>query len=186
MTVWVFCDYTRSVFKRFVGLPLVISLLLFLAFPALTVKAADPSSFELFWPVVAGKTVGDRFYSLKLFKEKTREVLIPSSLKKAEYNILLSEKRLVEAEKLLMIDENLKGAKETLEMAKIKRHKVFDLLQLAKKAELPGHSDVSSRFVGSLERQLTLVSIMEGKLSGDEKALVLPVAEDIKSLLSGL
>ena len=59
------------------------------------------SSFELFWPVVAGKTAGDSFYSLKILKEKVRGFLIFGRPQKADYNVFLTVKRSVEAEKLL-------------------------------------------------------------------------------------
>lgn len=59
------------------------------------------NSFELFWPVVAGKTTGDSFYSLKILKEKIRGFFIFGRPEKADYNVFLLVKRSVEAEKLL-------------------------------------------------------------------------------------
>lgn len=58
------------------------------------------NSFELFWPVVAGKTKGDSLYSLKLFKEKVRGFLIFGKPQKADYSLFLTTKRILEAEKL--------------------------------------------------------------------------------------
>lgn len=59
-------------------------------------------SFELFWPVTAGKVRGDSLYFLKRFKEKLRGVLIFSDAKKADYEAFIATKRVVEAEKLFM------------------------------------------------------------------------------------
>lgn len=60
----------------------------------------DVNSFELFWPVVAGKSKGDSLYSLKLFKEKVRGLLIFGKPQKADYSLFLTTKRVLEAEKL--------------------------------------------------------------------------------------
>lgn len=60
----------------------------------------DVNSFELFWPVVAGKSKGDTLYSLKLFKEKVRGFLIFGKPQKADYSLFLATKRILEAEKL--------------------------------------------------------------------------------------
>ena len=66
-----------------------------------TSEAEEINSFELFWPVVAGKTMGDSLYGLKNLKEKVRGWFIFGSAKKADYQISLATKRVVEAEKLL-------------------------------------------------------------------------------------
>lgn len=61
---------------------------------------AEVNSFELFWPLVAGKVPGDSLYSLKRLKENARGSLIFSPIKKAEYLAFLATKRVLEAEKL--------------------------------------------------------------------------------------
>ncbi len=64
-------------------------------------KTEVVNSFEMFWPMVAGKTEGDKFYSVKLLKEKIRGYLIFGPAPKADYQVFLGVKRLLEAEKLL-------------------------------------------------------------------------------------
>ena len=64
------------------------------------------SSFELFWPISAGKTLGDSTYFLKSFKENVRGWLIFGKAQKAEYSLQLATKRIVEAEKLIDLDKN--------------------------------------------------------------------------------
>lgn len=64
-------------------------------------QADDVNSFELFWPMVAGKSRGESLYSLKLFKEKIRGWLIFRPDLKANYEVFLGTKRVLEAEKLL-------------------------------------------------------------------------------------
>lgn len=68
-----------------------------------SVKAVD--SYELFWPMVAGKTMSDGFvYKLKILKEDVRGYLIFGPAPKADYRVFLGVKRLLEAEKLLRED----------------------------------------------------------------------------------
>ncbi len=74
------------------------------------------NSFELFWPLVAGKTNQDSLYFLKRLKEKIRGALIFGDSQKAEYEILLTTKRFLEAEKL-MESGDVKGARKALEQA---------------------------------------------------------------------
>lgn len=59
-----------------------------------------PSSYVLFYPITAGKTLGDSFYFLKTAKEWLVDKLITEPTRKADYHLTLSKKRLVEAEKL--------------------------------------------------------------------------------------
>ena len=69
--------------------------------PTTTPEPSNISSFELFWPIVAGKTMDDPLYILKSLKEKVRGFLIFGKPQKADYNVFLATKRVVEAEKLI-------------------------------------------------------------------------------------
>lgn len=75
---------------------------------------AEVDTFDLFWPIVAGRVRGDFFYPLKSFKEKVREFLITNESKKAEYYSFLSTKRLVEYGELILVRKDVENAKETL------------------------------------------------------------------------
>lgn len=109
-------------------LVIVIFLGLLLGFPSKVVLAAEPSlqapvkeisSFELFWPIVAGRVEGDRWYSLKLIKENLKSTLVFNVAEKSEYQLFLAVKRVVEIEKLLT-DQKLEGAKKTVALAERK------------------------------------------------------------------
>ena len=63
--------------------------------------SAQLNTFELFWPMVAGKTVESKVYFLKLFKENVREALIFGKPEKADYEVFVATKRLLETESLL-------------------------------------------------------------------------------------
>ncbi len=57
-------------------------------------------SYTLFWPVVAGRTADDKLYFVKELKERARGFLIFKGSKRADYEVQLATKRVVEAEKL--------------------------------------------------------------------------------------
>lgn len=59
------------------------------------------NSFELFWPMVSGKTMQSKVYFLKIFKEKIRGLFIFGSAQKADYDVFLGIKRMLEAEELM-------------------------------------------------------------------------------------
>lgn len=58
------------------------------------------SSYELFWPVVAGRTRSSRLYMVKRLKEQVRGLLIFGHAQKVDYRISLATKRLLETEQL--------------------------------------------------------------------------------------
>jgi hypothetical protein len=64
-------------------------------------EVEEVNSYELFWPMVAGKTRGDFLYPLKSLKEKVRGVLIFGIPEKVNYSIFLATKRTLEVEELL-------------------------------------------------------------------------------------
>jgi len=81
------------------------------------------NSFELFWPIAPGKTMGDSLYFLKTLKENARGMIIFGNPEKADYKVLLATKRLVEAEKLItenkedLANKTLNSAVNNLEAA---------------------------------------------------------------------
>lgn len=85
----------------------------------LSAKLKSGGSYELFWPLTAGKTADDFFYRPKIWKEEIQDLFIFNEEKKADYEVILATKRILEAEKLIQKnDENL--AVKTLEKAIIK------------------------------------------------------------------
>lgn len=64
------------------------------------------NSFELFWPMVAGKTMQSRLFFLKTIKEKVRGFLIFGKAEKADYDVFLGIKRMLEAEVLMKANLN--------------------------------------------------------------------------------
>lgn len=82
----------------------------------LSAKLKSGGSYELFWPLTAGKTMNDSLYFLKLWKEDIGGMFISDNAQKADYEVTLATKRILEAEKLLKEGkEDL--TKKTLEKA---------------------------------------------------------------------
>lgn len=146
---------------------------------------APVDSYKLFWPVAAGKVMGDSLYSLKIFKENFRGFFVFSELKKAEYNLTLSEKRTVEAEKLFLEKKDYTNGKSTLAVGQEKREKIKSLLDEAKK---DGRSivEVKMRVVSSLERQKTLLEYLATQVPEEQKAVLNENIDHLNSLLKSL
>lgn len=141
--------------------------------------SSEVNSFEIFWPITAGRTMGDSLYFLKSLKESFRELLMFSSFKKADYNITLSVKRLVEAEKLLIENKDNDNGKKSLEAAQAKREKALDFI---KKAEAEGRYvvDLKTTLKNSLEKQRALLQSLIAKVDESGKSIL----EDNVSVLN--
>lgn len=88
------------------------------------------NSYELFWPLVAGRTEGDSLYFLKLLKERIQGWFIGRDSKKADYEILLGTKRMLEAE-MLIKDSKIDSALRTLEKADFYFSKAYNDIKTA-------------------------------------------------------
>lgn len=94
----------------------VLVLLMVFILPVSTVAGSeDKSSYELFYPIVAGKIPGDKWYGLKIIREKVVAIFLLEPNKKIEFHSSLSQKRLVEAEKLIVTNKNYPTGLTTLE-----------------------------------------------------------------------
>lgn len=75
-------------------------------------------SYTLFWPVVSGRAVDDRLFFIKRWRENFTNMFIFGNLEKADYEVQLSTKRIVEAERLLKENQN-SFVLESLEEARV-------------------------------------------------------------------
>lgn len=104
--------------------------------------ASEIDSFELFWPISPGKTVGDPLFFLKTIKENLRGLVIFGMPQKANYAVLLATKRIVEAEKL-MLDGKNDFASKSLDLAETKLNTASYNLDRYFSSEAALPSDVS-------------------------------------------
>lgn len=119
------------------------------------------NSFEVFWPMVAGKTMQSKLYFLKTLKEKIRGIFIFGSAQKANYDIFIGIKRMLEAE-VLMKAQLTDLANRTLDSASTDFDKANSALTNAKnssdvdqdtKNEINIRVSNLKKFVTSLEKE---------------------------------
>ncbi len=130
-------------------------------------------SYNLFWPLSAGKTEADSLYSLKLFKETLVGWVTFGDTKKVDYAILLGTKRVLEAEKLL-IDGNSELAIKALGQAETRFGEAYDL---AKKAH------AKEKFIPKEVRGDRVVNVrrLVGKLKLGTSSEVVTALEKVES-----
>lgn len=142
------------------------------------------SSYELFWPLLAGKTLDDSFYFLKLIKEDIRGLFIFGNVQKADYKIMLSTKRVLEAEKLLQTNKE-ELAVQTLD-------KAFSSLSSAKinlsKAEQTNidFQQVRTNIIKQLSNLNSFLPELSLKSQGDAKTKVDGLNEAVQQILINL
>ena len=129
---------------------------------------ANVDSFDLFWPLSAGKTMSSKLYFLKTLKEDVRGMLIFGSFQKADYNVFLSTKRVLEAQAL--IDSgNLSLGNKTLDVFNNKLTEAKDLYSKGK-----SQGDVPSATKENISKELTNLETFlkwySNKNQGDTKS----------------
>ena len=138
--------------------------------PAPTPAAVD--SYVLFWPLVAGKTPDDPLYALKKIKEKIQGILIFDDAKKAEYEIVLATKRLLEAEKLL------KNGKQNLAASALENVKESLNEALEQVSDTSKDSKSVSKVKEELKNKLSNISLFIPQLkTGTEEKISLVLNE---------
>lgn len=152
---------------------ILILISLFLAFGCSTfsIQAVEEkvatSSFELFWPLSSGKTVDESFYFLKTLKENVREMLIFSPAPKADYQVMLGTKRVLEVEKLV---DSKKGG-PTLKTISLANDQFSKALGNWEKANQSGKADPALR-INIKNRLDNLEAFLPGlsdKTEGEQK-----------------
>lgn len=148
------------------------------AMPTPTAAPKEINSFELFWPVVAGKTIESKLYSLKIFKEDLRGLLIFGRSQKADYEVFLATKRVLEAEALVNNGKKDLGIK-TLDRASDYIKRADDNLSSV---------SLSDENISETKKKLENLDIFlkwyENKSNGEVKNKLIWLHDKINSLLS--
>ena len=153
--------------------------------PKASQKPIEVNSFEMFWPIVAGKVQGDSLYNLKMFKENIRGFLIFSNLRKAEYNTVLSQKRLLEFEKLVLVNKDYDNAKLTLDTYKQTLKLITEQLQKSKE-EGQDVTRVSQNTLAIFEKEYALLQSIFTKVDETQKESIVEVIKSLTSIPSSL
>lgn len=180
--------------KFFLAIFLLLAFLYTSIFAGFSVLAApledftsekEVNSFELFWPIVAGKVRGDSLYSLKIVKEKLRGSLIFGAARKAEYLSMISRKRLVEFEKLALVNKDFDNAIKTMSDFSDTQSKTVFYIERAKKEGLDIGSVVGI-VVDTFDREVLLLKSIAVKVDNSQKSLVEKTIASTDSLLEKL
>jgi len=138
------------------------------------------TNYEMFWPIVAGKIPGDRFYSLKLWRDKILASLYFSPLKKSEYLKQLANKRLVEAEKLLELGR-FNYLPATLQDSTNNFKKGADLLSASQESTF--QLWLKYEYAKDLQKHLVVLHRLEKKVPEEYKEAIGDAVKLIESLI---
>lgn len=141
------------------------------------------TTYEMFWPLTAGKIPGDKFYNIKIWRDKSMGILILSHLKKSEYWKNLANKRLVEAEKLVelrrftYLQSTLESSRKDMEMG---------LELLSKATQDWDYNWLTEEFRKDSTKHLIVLERMKEKAEKEEKEIFEKAIRDIKNLINRL
>lgn len=171
----------------------LVFLLSLFTFP-LTISAQDDAQqpaeetveeidvYAVFWPIVPGKTVADSMFWAKQLKENFSGFFSFGAINQSKYQIELSEKRLVEANKLFD-DKDYSNAQKSLDLNKNHRDEAIILLKKARD-EKRKVDELSGRLVTSLENQEKVLKFLLTKLPGDQKGKINEILGDLTLQIS--
>lgn len=142
---------------------------------------ASMTTYELFWPLVAGKVPGDKFYNLKLWRDKLMGYLFFSKLKKSEYFKQLANKRLVEAEKLLELQRD-RYFTETLRQSTEYLEKGSSLLLAT--PENQSQFWLKGEYAKDLQKHLVVLEKMRSKAGEEQKEFIEKTLEEVKRMIN--
>lgn len=172
--------------KKLITTLILVFSLLFLPNPILA-QSPNPQAetvdvYALFWPIVPGKTAADPMFFLKQLKESLDGFFKSGEINQSQYQIELSEKRLVEATKLIA-DKDYGNAKKSLEMNKSNRDKAVDLKRKALEKNLD-IGELTSKLVESLEKQQKALAFLITQFPADQQAGITETVGDLTLQIS--
>lgn len=144
---------------------------------------ASMTTYELFWPITAGKIPGDKFYKLKIWRDKLVGYLFFDKLKKSEYLKQLANKRLVETEKLLEV-QRYSYLSETLKISGDNLEKGLVLLFSAPETE--SQFWLRNEYQKDFQKHLIVLERMKEKMEEDKRAVLEEAIRDINNLIDRL
>lgn len=138
------------------------------------------TTYEMFWPIVAGKVPGDKFYNLKLWRDKLASLLFFDKVKKSEYLKQLANKRLVEAEKLIEI-KRYSLVPQTLEDSSKNLEEGLSLLFSAE--ETPQTFWLKDEYRKDLKKHFIVLGRMKEKVEESQKSAIEDFVKKLNSLI---
>lgn len=136
----------------------------------------------VFWPIVPGKTVADPMFWAKQFKESFDGFFKSGEVNKSKYQIDLSEKRLVEANKLVQ-DKDYGNALKSLNLNKARRDQAVELKRKAQEKN-KDVNELTPKLVKSLENQLKAYSFLQTQFPANLQDQIKPMISDLSLQIS--
>lgn len=166
----------------------ILIMLLFLSIPFVANAEEEVSvkvnSFELFWPLSAGKVTGENFYFLKQIKENVRASFIFGDFNKAKYYITLSEKRLLEAEKSMILKKDIEGAKKAFNRSEENLKAVVTIYGNSKSK--PFSTDLKEEVSATVSKQMKLSNSLLLDANEEQKQLIDPYRTFLNNIVEQL
>jgi hypothetical protein len=136
--------------------------------PRTSTESGKVDIYAVFWPIVPGTTVADSSFFFKQLKEGLSGMFKFSTLSKADYQIGISEKRLVEASKLIESKDYANGLKSI----SLNEDARKSALELKKKAveEKADTLELTNKLVKSFENQQKALIYLATQLPEDQKS----------------
>ncbi len=167
--------------KKIVSCLLVFLFVLNILFTPSAILAQNENDkvdvYALFWPIVPGTTVADGMFWAKQLKEGLSGMFTFGNLNKAGYEIELSEKRLVEATKLVE-DKDYSNALKSLKLNKSNREEAVKLQKKARE-EKADANELTLKLGKSLEKQQEALTYLATQFPDDQKG-------DVNEMVLGL
>jgi len=145
----------------------------------------NTSSYDLFWPVVAGKVPGDTLYFLKGLKEKISELVIFSDIRKSDFNLTLSKKRLVETEKLLLERQDYDRAEKHIALSLQKLERAISLYNNATERGQQTN-DLKNAIQALGERESKFLEVLAGKIPEEKRQTFMNTAQEMKNVVENI
>lgn len=153
--------------------------------PSFSPSPSPITSFEVFWPITAGKVEGESMYWLKRIKEKISGKLIFSETKKSKYRLTLSKKRLLEAEKLLLDKKDYPRAQNTLsESTKELQKSVQSVLKA--KEDGKNVNDLNSEINETGQKESDFLKDLISKVPQEQQQNLINTSKSIEEILKAL
>ncbi len=152
--------------------------------PTPTSSPRPTTSYELFWPIVAGRLPDDSLYFLKTLKEKLELFLAFSSSKKANQYLTLSKKRLVESEKLLLEKKDYPLANQTLALSA--QYLNQSVSAISSVPSTSTNSELRQTIIREGENEVFFLSILESQIPPEQQTSLTNIASQMQQSLTPL
>lgn len=144
---------------------------------------ASMTTYEMFWPLVAGKVPGDGLYQFKVWRDKLMGLFYFNKSKKSEYLKQLANKRLIEIERLVELERH-SHLESTLQKSSDNLERGVDLL-LASGTDAQTEW-LTQEFRKDLDKHRIVLERLGDKVQEDQKGSFDKSLQTVKDLIEKL